>query len=533
MPVAEWKLTGPALLSHERGDPGFLGVSYTDNVDTRFDSGPRLGPLITTVDLSGASGTAAQCPPYGLELSGPMNTVEFLYVLRGTKWGKVKVSDMTRVVEASTALGEAGTCIKRVKNVAGTSQIIVCMGSTDYNCITTVADAGSNDTHAVNSGGYTFRIVADATPADTIVGLGKAAGSIENVVAFLALTGSVVPSTGTWTTKNAIAGENLTFTGFALDGDAWIPGTNDGPVYSDANFNGSFRTLIPEIPLDANNCAGMKSSSFLGVVIPLSMGLRAQRNILSGGPIGTEVYRDNTSPVRGLTSAYEPGMRWDWCVKYNGTDSYLCAMGAPQTSDWNWGSGAEVSYYPLAKFSAAVCNALKFIDKAGGRTLPTLVGGYGTTDAKGDMFWLSMGRTENEYEDTSYVYAASGSVFGTEMRRSPDKLKKILAVEFDAEDCTSTETITVKFTYRDMHGVNRTETLGVANTNGFQQFVAPKDKPIVGWNPAIQVDFARGGTTTLSPSIMQGRVRVYYEEELPKVDGATLADKIKRLVGMA
>ncbi len=55
--VAEWQISGPALLSVEEiaSGAGFLGIDYTDNCDSRWWPDLMLGPAINVVSLAAAN----------------------------------------------------------------------------------------------------------------------------------------------------------------------------------------------------------------------------------------------------------------------------------------------------------------------------------------------------------------------------------------------------------------------------------------------------------------------------------------------
>ena len=101
----------------------------------------------------------------------------------------------------------------------------------------------------------------------------------------------------------------------------------------------------------------------------------------------------------------------------------------------------------------------------------------------------------------SYTYAASGTFYGTELRRYPEKRKKIVRVGFETKNCTSTETVTVSIVYRDHMNAAKTVALPARSSNGWQWLNMPSGGiEARAWYPTIAL--ARGGTTTNSPVVV-------------------------------
>ena len=512
--VATWQPWGPGLQSIEdiSTGTGWLGVDYTTGCDTRWPGRVTLGPLLTSLDCSGAGGTTANAN--GLALSNGMNATKFIYVIRGTKWAKIKASDMSLISDGTeTALGEAATSILYTKTAAGTEEISFGMAATAYRVITTVGNT-TTDTHSANSSSKKLRTLGKGSPADTYAGLGQDGSSNENTIYHNVLTGSTTMASPNWVTRATLT-DSIQFTGFGMSGNAWVPGTNDGPYVLDNDFQ-RFKPLIPELDLNTNHCAQMDTWKLLnGLIIPLNNGLLLMRNeAQTSSFIGVEKYPFNTSPITGRVSALAGTPRWLYLNYYNPvtTDTYLMAARPRQAGD---PFGQEVVYFPLAKMASTASNFLSNIGTYGSRTLPTLVMGKNS-----DVYWFSEGRLDQFPDDTSYTYAASGSLYLTEMRREPHWMKEIDYVEFETAGCTSTETITMKIGYDG----NATAQVGAAVTsNGLQRFRMPKTGDAKGRRIKLQFDFARGGTTTATPQIVS-TVRVGFHYRALVVDGETVEE---------
>lgn len=500
--VAEWRLDVSHLCSHERTLDGFLGVEYTDNVDTRWGD-MRLGPLLTTIDCSAAGGTTANAngaavAPASMQAAGP-----FLYVIRGTKWAKIKLADMSLVSDGTeTALGEAATSILYTKSTNGTEEISIGMDNTAYEVITAVG-SGATDTHSANNSSYKARVfgLAGASSATgQVAGCGRGTGSVMNVVAQNILSGSITMDAPNWQTRATFAGAPLTFTGFALDGNFWLIGTDDGLYYLDSDFQ-EFRPLIDELAQDDDSCQNMAPWSVLGpsVVVPLSRSTRISR-YLSGESVGPEVYRENLSPVQGPATAFCASELWAYMPFYNPvTDrTYLCAVRPRLSGEWH--------SYPLSFFTIATLGAGKesrfgyYTGVLGGRTLPTVAIG-----SDSDVAWFSEGRLPRFVDDTSYQYAASGTAYLSELRRHGHYDKEPQTIEFEARGCSATETITVKLA---MDGGTAVQIGAPVTKDGLVRLHVTTRAQ--GRRITPQVEFARGSTATAAPRI-EGPLRLTYQ----------------------
>ena len=500
MKTATWQPWGPAFNSVEdtRYGNGQLSVDYSDNLDTRFPNHVVLGPLVTTIDCAAAGGTVANVN--GFALSGTMNATKFLYAIRGTKWAKIKCSDMTLVSDGTeTALAEAATDILYTKTAGGTQEISIGMAATAYRVITTVGNT-TTDTHSANDTAELMTIFGLGWPADRIVGLQG------NTVKGNVLTGAVTMDADSWSTIATISGEALTPTGIALDGENIIPGYDNGPYMLDSDAN-RFRPLIDEIDTNANHCKGMTTWFPKGVMIPLADGMRFQKE-LNGRSIGPETYPENMSPIQGKTTGGAGTNRYFFMViKNDVTDkAYICACSISRNI------AQQLEFYPLVTLTSLDCDAIEYIGTAlGARTNSTLV--FGSDD---DVAWITIGRGWREYDDTNYTYAASGTLYGTEMRRDPDTLKLPKRIKFETSGCTSARTITVSLRVTDERGVTITEQIGAPITSNGKHILRVADT-VKGWRIRPQFAFATDSSTA-SPAI-ESMVTMEYDESPLKQDG--------------
>ena len=430
-----WDFHQPHFLSIQGSDSSRLGVDYADGVDTRWPDQVTLGPHIQSLSLSAAGGTAANVN--GIADSGGMNATAYLYLIRGTKWAKVRASDMTLISDGTeTALAEDATCILRTSN-GTTEEISIGMNATAYRVISTVS-ALATDTHSANNEGQVARILARAFPGNRIFA-GQPSGTVikQNDLRSATMDASA------YTTRATLTGENLRFTGFALDGKYWIVGTSNGP-YVFNNDDLRFRPIIEEIDNTLNasasgwqNCTNMMYWSFAGVLCPLTKRLRRIVNIDGGESVGPEAFVEwNRSPVQGYATAQAGSDQWLYAVFLNPVTglSWLCAGRPREAGDWH---SNFLSWYVIAQLSSA-CDALYYAGQLGGRTLPTFIGGAGSNA----MFWGD-GRLSVYPDDTSYPYAASGTVYLTKIRFGPQLRGKLKGIRLKTANLSSARTIAI------------------------------------------------------------------------------------------
>lgn len=523
MPRAEWLIDQPAFLSQEQlpGDQsgGLLAIDYTDGCDTRWRDQLVLGPLVANIDCSGLGGTTAVAGSGCIAPSTMNGTLGALvYMNRGTDPAKIKLSDMS-VIDSGISLAEAGTSMIYTKSANGTEEISIGMKATAYQVIGTVGN--TTDTASANNESYKIAIFgyAGSDPnSDTgqIAGLGRGTGTVDNLIAQNVLSGSVTMDASNWQQRAILAGESVTFTGFAVDGRAWVLGTIVGPYYLNADFR-RFVKLFPELARDASNCRGMGTWSVYNgfTFIPLQRSLRTSKNVSYGQSVGVETFRENRSPVQGQHTFTWFSERWGYTPVYNPvTDkTYICAFRPRQSGDWHQN---EMSYYPIITLADGVeCNFGIYTGTEGGRTLPAHVFGRDS-----DAAYFSEARLDTFPSDTSYAYASSGSAYLTEMRRFPDMLKRPTKFWFWAENLSATQTITVTI---------RTDSSSTAQPPSWV-FTSAKDGTSAGWC-SVELGREEGasvsghrlqpvitlatGSSTASPRIT-GRFYMEYETEEAK-----------------
>lgn len=518
---AEWTPWGAAFLSEEQGEQGRLGVDYTSNVDTRWERQVMLGPLVTTLSCAAAGGTAANTNGFAVQ-PATMNATHGLglYAIRGTKWAKMKITSGTSAITltsdgSESALAEAATSILYTKNAAGTEEISIGMLDTAYRVITTVGNT-TTDTHSANASTAKARIIALAGSSSAnrdVALLGKGTGSVHNNVSQNTLSGSVTMATPTLTTRATIGGEAITFTGFAMDQDKWTLGTSNGPYYLDSSFQ-VFRPLIEELDNDTGQCDqmgvwGVVASS---VIIPLKRSTRIARN-LSGRSIGPEVYRENTGPVTGSTTAFTSSERWGYFAFYNVVQDKTWIVAARPSLEADWHQ-YPISYFPIIQLGDGIeCHAAQYIGTLGTRTLPMVAIG-----SDSNVAFFDEGRIDRFTDDTSYTYGASGTLYLTKMLRHPNDYKNVKWFQFETANCNANQTITLSVTVVDRYGNSNTVQVGAPVTNnGIQRVYVPASLPInMARDVKPQVAFATN-TSAASPKIVS-KIVMAYEPEPMRLD---------------
>lgn len=530
--VAEWRIDGPDLNSIEdvSQGQGFLGREYGDGTDGRWAGLDTIGPLINTVTLStydashaasifgtatmifgstaifGAALTAAVADGIALFQSK-------LYLTRGGQLAKVNVSTMA-VERPPEALIEPATSLLVTEAAASSDFAELSIGQGEqapYRTIYRVADHPNSDTFAENADGQSARIFGQGD--DRVFALtGKQVLGNE-------LSGSVTMKDGNWQSVDNIREYGLRFTGFAMDGNLPVLGTNRGPYYLNTSVTPNkhtawIRELVTQI--NENNCKNMTPWFALGVVLPLANGVRyLQRGW--GESWGVTRFPYNTSPVQGFPTATSGSTEWLYQTIYNAVtgDTNLVCWKPP-------GGDAPVQSvlvpYVIARFPSLRSDALLYIDTANGvRTNPTLVGGYGS-----NMFYMTVGRTTREIDDTNYRYGAAGTTHLTEMRRGRGLIYDLEAVELGSASCTATQTITLGVII-DGGSVNSlTGTLdytggsslnGVINTNGHQRLLFVDDSNVpLSWATGRRVKPRLTYATNVNTAAPQavGPLRLFY-----------------------
>lgn len=514
---------GAAFNSEEdiRGGAGPLGTDYTVNVDTRFTD-TTLGPLVTTVDCSGADaagggsvGTAATTRAFAIAPAS-MGSVDTLVVARGTKPGIINLSSRLQVANgtmegAGAPYAEAITDVRYTKSGGGTEEISFFMNATAYRVATAVPVTGGF-TASANDDAQLIRICFEGVSDSAAT---QYFGLTGNKVYANVLSGSTTMDNPAWQLIATVSGESFTFTGGAMLGRFPYCGTSNGVYILDSDAQ-RFRAAMDELANDTTltNCFGMQSISIFGgaLFVPLKRGLRMY---LPGGDnfsVGPERYPNNTSPVKGQYGHVGATDLWGYLPMYDviGDNSYICAIRPRQPGDQH---SQEVSYYPIIQLEGVESKIAFSTGLAGSQTRDTIW--VGSDD---DVAWFVEGNTDRFPDDTSYPYAASGTLYSTKVRRKPGELKIVQGFQFQSSGCTSTETIAFDLVYTDHTGASKTVRCGSPVTkNGLQTVYAPgvttnPDGSVTGGVKAIdfylKITMARGSTTTLSPRIKYSTVRV-------------------------
>jgi hypothetical protein len=512
--LGEWQLAKPALNSVENieGGEGPLTVSYTANVDTRFDD-VVLGPLVTTVSCAGADaagggsvGTPATANCFAFSES--MEAKQYMVVGRGTKLAIIDLSDRSQ--DADGTMAGAGAPFAAVTDLfftlsaAGTEEISVGFDDTIYQVITAIS--GTGITSSANNESMKFRIFghggSDAA-AGVIAGLGRASGTPMNKVYSNTLSGSTTMDASAWQSRATISGEAFTFTGFALDGRFWLVGTSNGLYFLDSDGQ-RYRSLMEEVPNDPDAIAGfgLQGISYLGpgVLAPLTRSLRLCQS-LNSRSVGVEMFRNNTSPVQGRYGRAGASELWIYLPIYNTItgESYICAVRPRQPGD---GHGNELSFYPIIELDTLESKFCVFSEHKGGVTRPTMWAGSGS-----NVIYWEEGNLPRFPDDTGYVYATSGTLYGTKLRRQPWKKKKVETIELTTSGCNATNYIVVDIVYVDHMGVEQTVRCGGRiESNGHHSVEVPGKIEAHEFYPKLT--FTGSGSTS-TPRVKYGNLRVY------------------------
>lgn len=471
--MAEWQTWGPDLNSFEdiSGGQGFLGRDYGSNTDGRWQL-DTLGPQINTVTLSTYDRThAASIPdtatmvPGSTLIPGPAggaaNTDGFAsfghygYFTRGTEIAKVNLSTMAL---ARTGLNpnEVTTTILTTRSQSGAFPNETSLGfgeQSPYQVLTIAAASPNSDTWEANDDGETARVLGIAPDRIAVLTGNTVRGNV--------LSGNVTMRSPNVSTVATIAGDAIRFTGFAMDGNLWVPGTNNGPYLLDSS-TATFFPVIEEIDPDDEQCRGMTKWFPMGVVLPLRDGVRYQVGG-QGSSWGMERFRYNTSPVQGYPTGHAGSTKWLYqAVRNEQTgNAWLIAWRPREVGDPH---PYEFSPHVIATFSGVQSRTLAYVGTINGlRTNHTLIGGHSS-----NMFWMTIGRTVREIDDTNYRYAAAGTTFLTELRRKGEVIKDIEAVEFESDSCTANRTIIVGISIDSAAAVN----LSTVTSDGFQRLLA-------------------------------------------------------------
>ena len=498
----EWDLNGPHFNSFERIAPGesqgYLGTDYTSNCDTRYAGRLMLGPKITTVDLSGTGGTAADTNCW--TRSYDMNATEFLYIGRGTKFAKVNPSTWARVTEASAALAENIISMLFTRTPGGTREISIGMRATAYRVITAVANAGSNDTHSANASSIINSVMM--LGPDRVFGAQDVAAAAAATLRGNILTGAVTMAAPAWATNATLPGHNVKINSLGLDVIYVVVGTTRGPQMLDAQYN-QFRDLALEVDNNAFTCAAMANWQPYGLTYGLPYGTRTQYagQSVSDGP---ENFPNNTSPVGLRMTAITGSDRWEYRAYRSADATHLVAGRPRQAGDPH---SNPMSLYVIHTFSGADVGFLGSPGTFDGLlSAPVVIGGLDT-----DMFYFLTGD-----DGAAHATEASGSWWGTESMRDASLMKDICAIELETSGVESIGNPSASISV----GINSsllTGTLGyngAITTDGFHRVLPVSDSkvPIANYSTRHikpEISMTSQPFITGKPWIV-GRLRILY-----------------------
>lgn len=492
---------------------GPFGVAYATGIDTRYDD-TCMSPLLTAVDLSGsdAAGGGSVGTPAAVSsaaTTGGMHATEKIIFGRGNKLGAVRLDTRASVLngsaEAGAPYGENVTGLLYTKSAAGTEEISVLFDNVIYRVITAMDNAGSytasanNESHKYRKMGYAG---SDAA-ASVVCGLGRGSGTPQNVVASNTLSGATTMDASAWQTR-ATLGEEVVFTGFAMDGRFWVPHTSAGSYFLDGDGQ-RFRQQQDELPNDPNNNQGFgaQAFSFLGpaVLSPTIRGLR----MLQGGSsrsVGVDLFPNNDTPVDGRYGHAGGSEKWIYMPIYNSAtgNSYICAVRPRQPGDQHSQPFSWYVLYELTSLESKLCVSTGF---KGSVTNPTVWVGRGS-----DVGWFKEPLTRRPWSDSGISYQTSGTLYGTKVVAPAGTRLKPTQITLTTAGCGATETIAIDIVYVDDRGVEQTVRCGAPITkNGEQRVMVPQGAKVDCSAFYVKVTKASAGTT--SPRIVRKSLRCW------------------------
>lgn len=495
---------GPHLNGVQESPQSPTGVAW-GTVDTRFDD-TCLAPLLTAVSLSGsdaAGGGSAGTPAAvrAAAFTGGIDATEKMIVARGTKLGAVRLDTRASVFNgtaegAGAPYGEAVTDLLATKSAGGTEEVSVCFDNTIYRVITAVPNTGGY-TATANNQSMKFTVMGRAgsdAAADVIAGCGRADGTPQNKVYSNTLSGSTTMDASAWQSRATI-GDNIVFTGFAMDGRFWSPHTNAGYYFLDGDGQ-RFRQQQDELPTDPNNYQGFgcQSVSFLGpgLLSPTIRGLR----LIQGGSsrsVGVDLYPTNNTPVNGRYGHCGASEQWIYMPIYNTStgDSYICAARPRQPGDPHAQPLSWYVLFELDSLESRLCISSGF---KGGVTSPTVWVGRGS-----DLGWFKESLTRLPWADANYAFATSGTLYGTEVVAPIGSLYQPQIIMMETAGHSSTETTAIDLVMTDHRGQTQTVRCGAPITqNGRQRVTVPTGMAVSSFY--VKLTQAGGGGTS-SPRI--------------------------------
>lgn len=533
---AIWNIDGPQLFSNEtiseQAPVGPLLTDYTDGCDTRWENVLTLAPAqtsakISTLDVGGGpelmldvaslldlnsfldtSPLAANCSDIEQVQAYTSSGILYAYFARGNFVTKIRLTDLAIIDNA--VFTDFVTDLQGSQTASGVREISAALKIAAYQAAQ-VTDG--SDTWGANSGSQ--QITNFGQPPDRIVGL---TGNIE--VLGNILTGAVTMAAPNWlqvTTQNsgnAVVGQQITPTGFVNDGYIWYIMTNRGPYVLDPK-QGSVYPMIPEIDMNSENGRQPFYSSFVGAIYGLRTGSRWQKGG-NGASFGVETYAANRSPVQGYPTAGAASTRWIYQAIFNkNTNTTWLLAWHPDEREVR--QNRIASPFVIGKLAGnAVSRSMAWIGNANeSRSTQILLMGFNA-----EANYIVVGETPQEIDDPNYLYASSGTWWGTEMYRYPHLLKQIEAVEFEAVGCSAGQTITagVQLTIGDtvttitLNG-SLPDVNNIVTSSGYTQRLFVDNSSV--WNPSAAGYRVKPFITmttddsTKSPKVL-GALRVYF-----------------------
>lgn len=564
--TALWQPDGPNLFTNEeiseQAPDGYLGIDYLDGCDSRWGNLLTLGPALTAATLSGSDTTFPETlldvsalldQNTGLDASPTAGMVSQIvtspdangagaHIYYGRQGYVTKQNAVTLAVEATQSFTDNVTDLIATQTPSNVREVSAALQASAYQVANPIAASGA-DTWAANSSGEIARVFGK-DPQRVVEGqLSSGQTNWRGNI----LAGAVTMLAPAWNTVTQIVNSAIVPTGFTVDGYRWVLGTSGGPYYLDPNLGTSY-ALLPSTDINTENSRNLGFWEFLGAIIPGRYGIRFQRANI-GRSFGVETFEGNHSTVQGYPTAYAGSARWLYEARYNPTTSTTWLV-AYHPDNREIRPNRIVSPFVIGKIpSSNVSRAMNFVGTANQlRTTSILVMGNGTNSIS-----TVVGETPQEIDDSNFRYITSGTAYMTELRRYPNLLKDIEAIEFESANCTAARTITVSLVVSGDSTQPTTITLNgalagvndVISTNGYQRrlFVDGSNVPLTTATSRRikpQIAFATNVSTT-APQII-GPIRLYmtlrpiqideytvYVQLETRADGATAYDQIQEL----
>lgn len=477
----DWTPWGHDGQSRE-GPAGFLGREYGDGSDGRRDYIDTLGPLISTLALSTYDGavSAGYTLDVDLALDGAAGEgmlggavavgnvvtsallkaggVTYLYLGRGQIPAKVRCSDLVLMPGPPTFdASVTDSIVTYAEAVTVRNELSMALGhGAAYQVLQEDGVDAVGDAWNANSDSEAFEVFGAAP--DRVVGM------LYPAVKGNILTGANTMKDPNWQTVDSLVNTDAEFTGFALDGNHWLVGTDRGPWVLDVDA-GTFTPIMPGLDPSTEHARKMREWFPVGTIIPMRDGVRYSKS-LRGESWGVERFLGNTSPVQGYPTGGDGSTKWFVQALYNEL------TGVTWLVAWRPRQDGDQHPYPLSPYvigkvpGSAVAREVRYLGFVGGeRTTPLWVAGKGS-DA---CYWKDAIAGPPAVVDTNYSYIAAGTTYLTELFLD-GVIGDIEAIEFTTEGCSAGVTVQPKIS---IDGGASYVSLGSAiTTNGNQRVLA-------------------------------------------------------------